>query len=185
MTEEVIEVTLDELEEEKTEVDWAMDYANERKLRLEVEKRYKALLYNTVPMMVSAHEFRKAIVHNKQLESAKAFANLTKMEAELSIFVHMELLFSLDPARTFTHEFLVKIQSEQDLPKNCVNEFRDSLQPSDKWFKEDWDKKAEIYGFGSHDEYLERAKREAIEQLAEMLTGLKALHDENKKAEKD
>ena len=190
MTEEVIEVTLENTEctannKEKDEADWAMDYANERALRIKVEQRYKALLYNTVPMMVCAHEFRDAIVNNKQVDSAKAFAHLTKMEAELSIFIHMELLFSIDPARTFTHEFLVKIQSEQDLPRDCVNKFRDSLQPSDERFKEDWDSKAKVYGFGSHDEYLNRAKEEAMEQMSKMLQGLKALHSENKKAEKD
>ena len=109
-----------------SETDFAMKYAAERKMRMEVEHRLMGLLYETVALHTATHGLVEAVCTADGAASQQIIKDLTDWRVDTESMVYLNLFKSAGKIKPLKERHL-KYGNLEDLPDNGFQKLREQL----------------------------------------------------------
>jgi hypothetical protein len=129
-----------------TEVDMAMAYSEERKIRMAAMVRIESMLYNMVPFIGAAAALVDAVMNHDTDELADAIKMVTVFRSQLEADLMINLFDPVDGEAYFTEKQIKDCRSLGDLSDETLNELKDTLQSAAKKVYEQWNALAKELG---------------------------------------
>jgi len=149
---------------DKNEVDFAMDYAAERKMRMGLQVRLFALMYETVPYMKATKAMIRGIVTKDPSTVTKSMRLLTAWEADIDINMLLNILKPAADYVEFTDDELRAMRSIDDLGDDRIGGMQETAKNCAADMIEEYCEFAHEFNFPcTHD-----LRRKNIEELVEL-----------------
>jgi hypothetical protein len=129
-----------------TEVDMAMAYSEERKIRMAAMVRIESFMYNLVPYIGASASLVDAVIDRNTDDIAEAIKHVTMFRAQLEADLMINLFDPVDGEAYFTEKQIKACHSLGDLGDETLNELKDTLQSAAKKVYEQWNTLAEELG---------------------------------------
>lgn len=136
----------DEVEAQPTtEVDFAMQYAKERKERMDTEVRLFALIHEVVPFLVSAGYLVEAIVERNTDRMAEEMQHLTAWSGDIEFNLLLNVYRPAGPTKFFKKGFVPKGTTIADFPQETIDRIHDVVCAASKSTADQWNNFAQEF----------------------------------------
>jgi hypothetical protein len=157
-------------EELKTEADFAFAYAEERKMRLALEDRINAMLYELVPFSAGALNLVEAVINRDTSMIFESIKLITRWRSDVEINMMLNLIKPAGTVNLLDESILHKINGLGDIPERDIDHIKDVLFASAKKIYEEWDALSEDYADIAT---CEEAREISVKALHEMVSQTK------------
>jgi hypothetical protein len=153
---------------EETEVDFAMKYSEERKLRLALETRMQAMVFECVPFIAATAELIDLVIHgDKADEMAKMVKVLIDWQADMEVVVMINLFDPVSDTPRIAIEDIDKHGSLQNLPRSVTAPIHKALRARTKEVRAQWQELSERTCIASADELTQNYVNHCKQRIAE------------------
>jgi len=144
------------------ETEYAMKYARERRMRINLEDRLLSLMYRLVPYAAVTNDLCHRIISKEADDVAGAIARLAEWQGDVELNLMLNLLKPAGLLEGISIETLENIDCLQDLPDEELNRLETITKGCSEKVEKEWDKLAISRGYATAEEYCERHKEAII-----------------------
>lgn len=147
------------------EVDIAMAYSEERKMRMAAMERINGMMYDLVPLVGRVDELISATLKQDADEIASCIKGLTRIQSQVEAGMMLNLFRPVDGVAFFPEDQIRKINSLNELSPKLIESMRARLEASSRRNFKEWNTVAEEIGHMSVKDRFERHKKDILMEM--------------------
>lgn len=132
------------------EVEFAMKYADERRMRIALETRVLSFMYETYPFAAVAERLCKALLEQDPKETLSCMKKLIAWQADIEINVLINMFFPAGKLNVMSKQDLIDADEFGELPKEKRLALEKISKDAADTVRELWDSKAPEFGISKH-----------------------------------
>jgi hypothetical protein len=163
-----------------SEVEFAMKYAKERKMRMALETRLYGVLDEVIPFMGVAVTLVDAIIGNNHDKASKCIKKITAWRVDLEVQVFINTFFPVgtwEGIREFIEATPLDDLNADEISEKGAEALKEICNPSGKQVLEEWDRLAQQYRLAPRNQvtrgYIEELEQKMKETLVQKSLDLK------------
>jgi len=159
----------EEVEVTESEVEFAMQYAEERRQRMDTEVRIHALIHEVVPFLVAVEQLIQAILKRDTDAMAEEMKHLTVWSGNIEANILLNVYAPAGPTLFFPKDFIPRGAAMVDFPQKTMDQIHDVVCAASKSTEDQWDRLAEKFNLLTMDEFRDRNKRDFMDSVTDRM----------------
>jgi len=153
------------------ESEWALKYADERKMRMNLENRLWSLIYHTVPLVSAQNRLGNILCNTDKIgqkEWEEVFSDVMMFLADVQMDLHLNFVDSVGKNQVVTEDEAKNTEGLMEFEEDTFTKLHAVAERAARKVTKDWDKAARKLGMGSKDSVREHREGQIKKALVAM-----------------